>query len=876
MAGYTATNILYISIRFWLILGVECDHNWLNHIYTVQTGGSVTIPCYYDEKTPLQKKYWHSAIDYTSRNTTEENLSVADHPDQSVFTVTMRNLQNKDTGHYGCVVDIQEQQTVTYGLYIKVQSVPDVSVVSSSVSGHEGVECDHSWLNHIYTVQTGGSVTIPCYYDEKTPLQKKYWHSETDHTYRNTSEENLSVIDHPDQSLFTVTMRNLQNKDTGHYGCVVDIQEQLTVTYGLYIKVQSDLDVFVVSSSVSGHEGVECDHNWLNHIYTVQTGGSVTIPCYYDEKTPPQKKYWHSETDHTYRNTTEENLSVIDEPDQSLFTVTMRNLQNKDTGHYGCVVDIQEQLTVTYGLYIKVQSAPDMFVVSSSVSGHEGGDISVQCLYSSGYQSKPKRWCRYKGQSCYTVGRTDTSQNSSVQISDDRRRSFTVLMTGLRLTDSGWYFCSAGETLNPVQLTVIKAESDTEEDTHRRVRNRRHGEGHVRNRERGRRRIRNRDSGRRRVRNRERGRRRIRNRDSGRRRIRNRDSGRRRVRNRERGRRRIRNRDSGRRRVRNRERGRRRIRNRDSGRRRIRNRDSGRRRVRNREHSHLRVRNRRHGEGRVRNSERSRLRVRNGDSGHRRVRNGESGRRRVWNRESGHRRVWNRESGHRRVRNGESGRRRIWNKERGHRRVRNRDSGRRRVRNRRHGEGRVRNSERSRLRVRNGDSGRRLVRNGESGHRRVRNREHSHLRVRNRRHGEGRVRNSERSRLRVRNGDSGRRLVRNGESGHRRVRNREHSHLRVRNRRHGEGRVRNSERSRLCVRNGDSGRHRVRNGDSGRRRVRNREREEDKHQIKDRDGSTTTDMIYSKPEDPVIYSNINDENPNKFSMLITGTNATEL
>ncbi|XP_050957159.1 polymeric immunoglobulin receptor-like [Labeo rohita] len=214
------------------------------------------------------------------------------------------------------------------------------------------------------------------------------------------------------------------------------------------------MKIFYISVGFCLILGVECDHNWLNHIYTVQTGGSVTIPCYYDEKTPPQKKYWHSAIDYTSRNTTEENLSVADHPDQSVFTVTMRNLQNKDTGHYGCVVDIQEQLTVTYGLYIKVQSAPDVSVVSSSVSGHEGGDISVQCLYSSEYKNEVKRWCRYKDQSCYTVGRTDTSQNSSVQISDDGRRSFTVLMTGLRLTDSGWYFCSAGNKLNPVHLTV--------------------------------------------------------------------------------------------------------------------------------------------------------------------------------------------------------------------------------------------------------------------------------------------------------------------------------------------------------------------------------------------------------------------------------------
>uniref|UniRef100_A0A8C2HX96 Ig-like domain-containing protein n=1 Tax=Cyprinus carpio TaxID=7962 RepID=A0A8C2HX96_CYPCA len=203
--------------------------------------------------------------------------------------------------------------------------------------------------------------------------------------------------------------------------------------------------------------GVECYSSGSYNRLTVKTGGSVTIPCYYDEKYTHQKKYWHSETDNsrTYTNTTQENLSVIDNPDQNLFTVTMRNLQStKHDGRYHCAVKIEGKPTVIYDLCLQVQSAPDVSVVSSSVSGHEGGDISVQCLYSSGYKNKTKQWCRYKDKRCYTVGRTNTSQNSSVQISDDGRRSFTVLMTGLRLTDSGWYYCSAGEALNPVQLTV--------------------------------------------------------------------------------------------------------------------------------------------------------------------------------------------------------------------------------------------------------------------------------------------------------------------------------------------------------------------------------------------------------------------------------------
>ncbi|XP_059419039.1 polymeric immunoglobulin receptor-like [Carassius carassius] len=215
--------------------------------------------------------------------------------------------------------------------------------------------------------------------------------------------------------------------------------------------------------------GVERCSSGSNNRLTVKTGGSVTVPCYYDRKYTHQKKYWHSENNKssTYTNTTEENLSVIDHPDQSLFTVTIRNLQStKHDGDYYCALKIEGKTTVIYDLYLQVQSAPDVSVVNSSVSGHEGGDISVQCFYTLRYKNKLKQWCRYKDKSCYTVGRTYTSQNSSVQISDDGRRSFTVLMTGLRLTDSGWFYCSVGEALNPVQLTVIKAEPDNEKDTY--------------------------------------------------------------------------------------------------------------------------------------------------------------------------------------------------------------------------------------------------------------------------------------------------------------------------------------------------------------------------------------------------------------------------
>ncbi|XP_051555225.1 CMRF35-like molecule 1 isoform X2 [Myxocyprinus asiaticus] len=229
--------------------------------------------------------------------------------------------------------------------------------------------------------------------------------------------------------------------------------------------------------------GVECDSGGSRYLLSIQTGGSVTIPCHYDRKYTQQRKYWYSSNNPSsiYTNTTEENLSVIDYPDQSLFTLTMRNLQEKHNAYYCCAVETDEQpIMLVTNLYLYVLPVPDLSVVNSRVTGQEGGNISVQCLYSSGYNKEKKQWCRYKDQCCYTERRTDTSQNSSVQISDDGRESFTVVMTGLTMSDSGWYWCAVQDLLIPVQLTIterkpatvtIGTEKDTSETGNSETRN---------------------------------------------------------------------------------------------------------------------------------------------------------------------------------------------------------------------------------------------------------------------------------------------------------------------------------------------------------------------------------------------------------------------
>ncbi|XP_046732914.1 CMRF35-like molecule 1 [Silurus meridionalis] len=196
---------------------------------------------------------------------------------------------------------------------------------------------------------------------------------------------------------------------------------------------------------------------------SLQTGASVTIPCLYDRKYIHHKKYWcynyyslyTSCTIQAYANDTQGKVTVTDNPVESLFTVTMKDLQTGNTGSYWCAVEI-EGITydVTEYLYITVKADPDLSVRESSVSGDEGGSVTVQCLYSAAYQTTEKQWCKFRDRRCNSVTRTDTSQKSAVHISDDGKSSLIVQMSGLKKSDGGWYWCSAGDLEVPVHISV--------------------------------------------------------------------------------------------------------------------------------------------------------------------------------------------------------------------------------------------------------------------------------------------------------------------------------------------------------------------------------------------------------------------------------------
>ncbi|XP_065132808.1 polymeric immunoglobulin receptor-like [Paramisgurnus dabryanus] len=207
----------------------------------------------------------------------------------------------------------------------------------------------------------------------------------------------------------------------------------------------------------------------LYHV-SVREGGTVTIPCLYDSRYKLNPKYWCTGTfwslctitAHTGHTDKTGKWLITDDLSKNIFTVQLNNLTTFDSGFHWCGVGIKDSLDEKAKLFITVQTAPDVSVMSSSVTVDEGGNISVQCLYTSTYENKHKQWCRFKDKKCDTVGKSGTSQYS-VEISDDGRGSLTVVMSGLMKSDSGWYYCSVGDLQAPVQL-IVQLNSTSQKD----------------------------------------------------------------------------------------------------------------------------------------------------------------------------------------------------------------------------------------------------------------------------------------------------------------------------------------------------------------------------------------------------------------------------
>lgn len=201
--------------------------------------------------------------------------------------------------------------------------------------------------------------------------------------------------------------------------------------------------------------------------FTVLEGRSLTIPCHYEPQYASHVKYWCqgsirefcttlARTDETSSNNpAEDKVSIFDDPSQQVFTVTMNNLKEGDSGWYMCGVEIGGVWKADDTTFTNIKVIHGMSVLHSRVSGEEGSSVTVECLYSVKYRESEKKWCRSGDWgSCLLTGSGGSYEDTSVAISDDRTGAFAITLKKLQMRDTGWYLCSAGQQQIAVHVQV--------------------------------------------------------------------------------------------------------------------------------------------------------------------------------------------------------------------------------------------------------------------------------------------------------------------------------------------------------------------------------------------------------------------------------------
>ncbi|XP_056125623.1 uncharacterized protein LOC130103403 [Rhinichthys klamathensis goyatoka] len=179
---------------------------------------------------------------------------------------------------------------------------------------------------------------------------------------------------------------------------------------------------------------------------SVQKHQTIIIPCLYNERYVSNRKYVSSGGVWLFsREVKHGRMCLADNRTEKVFTATLSSAEESDSGSYWCAIegtgsDPHAQLHLEV-----IKGKARLHVSSQSVSGYEGGRVTVLCHGAS-------LWCQIGG-SC--VGRDEESSDKAHVRGDGE--ALSVSLSELKIEDSGWYFCSDGKYQMPVHISVRKA-----------------------------------------------------------------------------------------------------------------------------------------------------------------------------------------------------------------------------------------------------------------------------------------------------------------------------------------------------------------------------------------------------------------------------------
>ncbi|MCJ8729845.1 hypothetical protein PDJAM_G00111030 [Pangasius djambal] len=297
---------------------------------TGYSGGGVHIKCKYDKKYTEKEKYFCKdswlvcSVQIKTGNKNKwvnsGRFSLFDDTKSAEIRVMIRELTIEDTGKYRFGIDIGWERDIYTPLELEVKEGP---MISREV-----------------TAYAGGGINIKYRYEDEYKYKPKFFCKIGTHEWcfnRITTKLNsqmawdgrFSIHDYRRAGFFSVFIRELITEDTGIYACAVVVSDEIEIYTVVRLNVREDL--FYGKSIMK----------------TVHVRGDLNVNCKYPESQRSDPKFLCrrlQESACSYNTTVKESrkyvnmgkLSLYDDRVKQIFTASIRNVTEQDSGEYWC------------------------------------------------------------------------------------------------------------------------------------------------------------------------------------------------------------------------------------------------------------------------------------------------------------------------------------------------------------------------------------------------------------------------------------------------------------------------------------------------------------------------------------------------------------
>ncbi|XP_039860518.1 polymeric immunoglobulin receptor-like isoform X3 [Simochromis diagramma] len=428
------------NLLFTFCIALRCVTSAVGVIHvTGYVGSAVKVSCSYDQGYESYEKYLckndcgsNDDVLITTSNPVTSKYRIHDDKTARIFTTSISDLRSVDAGKYWCGVT---RTGIDIYTEVKLKLVQD------------------SCCNSVTKIESyaGYSVSFSCPYESRYQNNLKYICRGTRPstclqqaliTSYNKENGRFRLNDENMSTKFTTKISSLTQSDSGRYLCGIQRNSDLHLFCAFELKVKDHCcDTVTNIESYEGYsESINClyENQYQNNLKYICRGNQPST-CLQDALI-------------TSNNRENGRFRLNDVKMSRIFTVTISNLTQSDSGHYLCGVQTNSDHDVFSAVELRVKEW--CCVRSTKITGTVGQPLTLQCPYPQQHRDNRKFLC--KGDHRNSCRDMVTSQNRFALQADIYSNSFSVTITKIQADDAGTYWCGSDSQWRVGNYTKIQ------------------------------------------------------------------------------------------------------------------------------------------------------------------------------------------------------------------------------------------------------------------------------------------------------------------------------------------------------------------------------------------------------------------------------------